>query len=77
MLCCVVLCFWGAVWCVVCGMCPSKTSPCVPAPRAHVETHVRVVPVHTEMCRMDTREGRGGCEGGDKGNRHQPRVFHR
>ena len=22
------------------------TSPCVPAPRAHVETHVRVVPVH-------------------------------
>ena len=25
----------------------SKTSPCMPAPRAHVETHVRVVRVHT------------------------------
>ena len=24
-----------------------KTSPCVPAPRRHVVTHVRVVPVHT------------------------------
>ena len=23
-----------------------KTSPFVPAPRAHVETHVRVVPAH-------------------------------
>ena len=28
----------------VCGF---KTSPCAPAPRAHVSTHVRVVPVHT------------------------------
>ena len=42
---CVVLCL-VVRWCVVCGVCPSKTSPCVPAPRAHVETHVRVVP-HT------------------------------
>ena len=25
----------------------SKTSPCMPAPRAHVETHVRVVPACT------------------------------
>ena len=52
-LCCVLGCG------VVCGvwLCPSKTSLCVPAPRAHVETHVRVVPVHTETCRMDTREG--------------------
>ena len=25
-------------------MCTFKTSPCVPAPRPHVETHVRVVP---------------------------------
>ena len=25
----------------------SKRPPCVPAPRAHVETHVRVVPEHT------------------------------
>ena len=28
-------------------VCTFKTSPCVPAPRAHVSTHVRVVPVHT------------------------------
>ena len=30
---------------LVCGF---KTSLCVPAPRAHVETHVRVVPAYTE-----------------------------
>ena len=29
------------------SVCRCKTSPCVPAPRAHVVTHVRVVPVHT------------------------------
>ena len=29
------------------SVCRFKTSPCVPAPRAHVVTHVRVVPVHT------------------------------
>ena len=28
-------------------MCTFKTSPCAPAPRAHVEKHVDVVPVHT------------------------------
>ena len=32
-------------------MCPSKASPCVLAPRAHVETCVRVVPVHRETLR--------------------------
>ena len=50
-LCCVVLCV-----CVVCGaawhaenasVCRFKTSPCVPAPRAHVLSHAGVVPVHT------------------------------
>ena len=41
-----MLCF-GVRCGVMCGACPSKTSPCIPAPRAHVETHVRVVPVHT------------------------------
>ena len=45
------------VWCgVVCGeawhakktsVCRFKTSPCVPAPRAHVLPHAGVVPVHT------------------------------
>ena len=29
------------------GACTFKTSPCVPAPRANVEQHVDVVPVHT------------------------------
>ena len=29
------------------SVCTFKTSPCVPAPRAHVSTHVRVVPLHT------------------------------
>ena len=54
-----VWCLWWCLWswcvCVRCGVarskrhpvCTFKTSPCVPAPRAHVETHVRVVPVYT------------------------------
>ena len=29
------------------SVCTFKTSPCVPAPRAHVFQHVRVVLVHT------------------------------
>ena len=29
------------------SVCTFKTSPCMPAPRAHVLQHVRVVPVHT------------------------------
>ena len=29
-------------------VCPFKTSPCVPAPRAHAEKHVRVLPAYTE-----------------------------
>ena len=29
------------------SVCRFKTSPSVPAPRPHVVTHVRVVPVHT------------------------------
>ena len=46
------------LWCV-CGVwcetlekptvCRFKTSPCVPAPRPHVETHVRVVPANTVL----------------------------
>ena len=51
--CCVVLC---CVCGVVCGaawhaenasVCRFKTSPCEPAPRAHVLPHAGVVPVHT------------------------------
>ena len=40
------------------SVCTLKTSPCVQAPRAHVETHVRVVPVYTGTFWTDTR-GRG------------------
>ena len=29
------------------SVCGNKTSPCVQAPRAHVETHVRVLPAYT------------------------------
>ena len=37
------------------SVCPFKTSPCVPAPRAHISTHVRVVPVYTGTFWTDTR----------------------
>ena len=66
----VVVCFVFGV-CVCCGTLikvgnpcvDSKTPPCVhskrprllPAPRTHVFQHVRVVPVHTEVPRTDTR----------------------
>ena len=39
------------------GVCTFKTSPCVPAPRAHVEKHVDVVPVHTGTFWTYTRGG--------------------
>ena len=35
-------------------VCPFDTSPCVPAPRAHVFQHVRVVCVHTGTFWTDT-----------------------
>ena len=66
--CCVVV--WCAVWCVVCVR-PQRPRV-VPAPRAHVETHARVLPAYTGTFKNDTRgawvRGRG-CR--------QPRVFHR
>ena len=37
------------------SVCTFKTSPCVPAPRTHVSTCVRVVLVHTGTCGVDTR----------------------
>ena len=61
--CLVVVVLFGVCVCVcsgtlkkrgktVCGfenvtVCTFKTSPCMPAPRAHVLKHVRLVPVHT------------------------------
>ena len=37
------------------SVCRFKTSPCVPTPRPHVVTHVRVVPVHTGTFWIYTR----------------------
>ena len=45
----------------VCGfknasVCTFKTSPCVPATRPHVETHVDVLPAHTvAFLNVDTK----------------------
>ena len=66
---CVVVCCCG-VWCVWCGtlenpVCPLKTSPCVRAPRAHVETHVRVVPAWTGTFWMYTRARFEWTHGGE------------
>ena len=36
-------------------VCTFNTSSCVPAPRAHVETRLRVVPIHTGTYRTYTR----------------------
>ena len=49
-----------------------KLSPCMPAPRAHVETHVQVVPVHTETFWMDTRRRFESTHGG----RHSTTTTH-
>ena len=38
----VVVCMCGVVW-----HAEIKTSPCVPATRAHIETHARVLPAYT------------------------------
>ena len=43
------------VWIQNVPVCTFKTSPCVPAPRAHEETHVRVVLACTRTFGMDTR----------------------
>ena len=51
---CVVVC---VVWHRENPVCPLKTFPCVPAPRAHVETHARVVPVHKGYVLKCTHEG--------------------
>ena len=49
--CCGCVCV-RCVWCETLEkptVCRFKTSPCVPAPRPHVETHVRVVPANTVL----------------------------
>ena len=70
--CCVLwCCVVCVVWCVARlgtqkkpSVCRCKTSPCVPAPRAHVLPHVRVVPVHTGTFCIYTRRFFGRTHGG-------------
>ena len=57
---CVVVSWCGTLKTTVCTF---KTSPCVTAPRAHVETHERVMLVQTETLRTYTR-GRFECTHG-------------
>ena len=73
----------GGVWCVVwhaekTSVCRFKTSPCVPAPRAHVLPHAGVVSVHrdvsnlhTEVFWTDTREEEEGEGGRGEGGHRQ------
>ena len=51
-------------------VCTFKTLPCVPAKRAHVETHVRVVPVHTVKFRTYTRARFESTHGGFEWTHH-------
>ena len=83
---CVVLCCVVCVWCgVVCdaawhpektSVCIFKTSPCVPAPRAHVLPHAGVVQVHTGTFWIYTRRFLGRTHGGEgeKGGRREGGV---
>ena len=41
------------------SVCTIKTSPCMPAPRAHVLKHVRVVLVHGDVLNPHTRRAGG------------------
>ena len=53
-----------AVWCgtLKTPECTLKTSPCVPAPRPHVVTLARVVPVHTgDVFNVHTGRGVVDC----------------
>ena len=69
---CVVVCVCVFLWCGVCrvvwhaenpvcrlktlSVCRLKTSPCMPATRAHAFQHVGVVPLHTGTFSMYTRK---------------------
>ena len=63
------------MWCVVCVVCDTLKTPCMPAPRAHMlKTFVRVgAGIHGDVLNVYQVEGEGERVGG----RRQPRVFHR
>ena len=73
-----------SVWCggrvvvvgcgVVCVVCDTLETPCMPAPRAHVfSTCARGAGIHGDVLNVYQVEGEGEWVGG----RGQPRVFHR
>ena len=46
----VVLLWWFVVWCVVCVVCDTLKTPCMPAPRAHVfSTCARGANIHGDV----------------------------
>ena len=61
----VVLLWWVVVWCVVCVVCDTLKTPCMPAPRAHVfSTCTRGAGIHGDVffCVLGgwtRREGKG------------------
>ena len=71
----VVLLWWVVVWCVVCAVCDTLKTPCVPAPRAHVfSTCARGAGIHGDVLNVYQVEGERERVGE---GRRQPRVFHR
>ena len=86
---CVCVCVFVCVCCVVCvvwsvarlgtqkktSVCRFKTSPCVPAPRAHVFQHAGVVPVHTGTFRIYTRRFLRRNHGGEERKEGDGRQF--
>ena len=81
---CVVVRVCALSWCcggVVCPfkttvsiqnvpVCTFRTSPCVPAPRAHVFQHARVLPAHTEAFLTYTRARFESAHGGFEWTHH-------
>ena len=69
----VVLLWWVVVWCVVCVVCDTLKTPCMPAPRAHVfSTCARGAGIHGDVLNVYQVDGQGERVRG----RRQPRVFH-
>ena len=62
------------MWCVLCVVCDTLKTPCMPAPRAHVfSTCARGASIHGDVLNVYQVEGQGERVGG----RRQPRVIHR
>ena len=51
------------------SVCPFKTSLCMPAPRAHVEKHVRVLPAYTATF-LNVHTGFSACHNTHRHTQH-------